>query len=264
VIFYIAQTHNFHIPMNTIPDQNLGFGSIHVLGFHFSGIFQLRLPTDIDPSDHPRGQDGWTFAYGNEPDLDRVIRFNNPVSPRSFTPDVGVFITDAYNDADPLDDSIVHQPVNLGPHSFFDGSNGANGHEPIVNFEFHAGSGEDYLNCRSSAPPVGQGIHDTRFPIPNLDDVVNSRMQLLQSSSNSIDQERLNNISRSLNLIYNFEVTYPCSLDSNIIFNPKDSGLIMAMQERQISSLSLIANFYGYDGDALLGYVNGEVSGTYR
>jgi hypothetical protein len=53
-------------------------------------------------------------------------------------------------------------------------------------------------------------------------------------------------------------------LDSNIIFNPKDSGLIKAMQERQISSLSLIINFYGYDGDALLGYVNGEVSGTYR
>jgi hypothetical protein len=89
-------------------------------------------------------------------------------------------------------------------------------------------------------------------------------MQSLQSSADPIDQERLNNISRSLNGIYNFEVTYPCTLDSNLIFNPNDSGLVKAMEEKRISNLSLIANFYGFDGDALVGYVNGEVSGTYR
>jgi hypothetical protein len=193
-----------------------------------------------------------------------VIRFNNPVSPRSFTPDVGVFVTDAYNDDQPLDDSTVLQAVNLGPRSYFNGSNGANGREPIVNFEFHVGSKEDYLNCQSKEPPVGQGVHETRFLIPNLDALLNSRMQSLQSNADRIDQERLKNISRSLNGIYNFEVTYPCTLDSNIIFNPSDSELIKAMEERQISKLFLIANFYGYDGDALLGYVYGEVSGTYR
>jgi hypothetical protein len=35
--------------MNTVLDENLGFSSLHVLGFHFSGIFQLRLATDVIP-----------------------------------------------------------------------------------------------------------------------------------------------------------------------------------------------------------------------
>jgi hypothetical protein len=40
-----------------------------------------------------------------------VIRFNDPVSLRSFTPNLGVFVNDAYNDDHTLDHSIVHQPL---------------------------------------------------------------------------------------------------------------------------------------------------------
>jgi hypothetical protein len=61
-----------------------------------------------------------------------------------------------------------------------------------------------------------------------------------------------------------FEVTYENSLDNNIKFNPIDSELVKGMEQRQINNLSLIANFYGYDGDGLLGYVTGQVTGTFR
>lgn len=250
--------------MTLAPDQNLGFGSLHVLGFHFSGIFQLRLATDPDPSHDPRGHSGWTFAYAEEPDLDRVIRFNHPVSPRPFTPPVGVRVTDAHIDGEHFNDSIIHQMVNLGPNSFFDGSNGADGHEPIVNFELRVGNENEYLYCQTSEPPVGSGAQHTSFPLPNLESLINSRRQALQSSPTQINQERLNNITHSLNPIYLSQVTYQCTLDRNVTYQASDSQLIKTMEQRQISSLSLIVNFYGYDGDGLVGYVNGQVYGTYR
>ena len=42
---------------------------------HFSGWAQGRIPTDPDPSFEPRGVSGYTFALPGEPDLDRVIYF---------------------------------------------------------------------------------------------------------------------------------------------------------------------------------------------
>jgi len=44
----------------------------------FCGWFQCRLATDPDPSDEPRGVSGMTFALPGEPDLDRIIRFQEP------------------------------------------------------------------------------------------------------------------------------------------------------------------------------------------
>lgn len=58
----------------------------------FEGWFQCRLATDPDPTDEPRGVSGFTFALAGEPDLDRVIRFHDPVAPRSHSPAVGVFV----------------------------------------------------------------------------------------------------------------------------------------------------------------------------
>lgn len=63
------------------------------LEVYFQGWFQCRLATDPDPFDEPRGVSGWTFAVAGEPDLDRVIRFQDPVALREFVglqPDVRV------------------------------------------------------------------------------------------------------------------------------------------------------------------------------
>jgi hypothetical protein len=58
----------------------------------FSGWVQVRLATNPDPTDEPRGVSGYTFALPGEPDLDRILRTSNPVAPRSHGPPIGVFI----------------------------------------------------------------------------------------------------------------------------------------------------------------------------
>src|SRR5690606_38212191 len=59
-----------------------------------------RIPPDPAPTDEPRGVSGYTYAFGDEPDLDRIIRFQ--VTPedagryiRSHSPEIGVFVTGA-------------------------------------------------------------------------------------------------------------------------------------------------------------------------
>lgn len=45
------------------------------LEVRFQGWFQIRLATDPDTTDEPRGVSGYTFALPGEPDLDRILRF---------------------------------------------------------------------------------------------------------------------------------------------------------------------------------------------
>ncbi len=47
------------------------------LEVRFQGWFQIRLATDPDTTDEPRGVSGYTFALPGEPDLDRVLRFQS-------------------------------------------------------------------------------------------------------------------------------------------------------------------------------------------
>ena len=63
------------------------------LALHYEGWCQIRLATNPDPTDEPRGVSGFSFALAGEPDLDRVIRFQDPVYPRPFAPAVGVRVT---------------------------------------------------------------------------------------------------------------------------------------------------------------------------
>jgi Ferritin-like len=67
-----------------------------VLDLEFQGWMQCRLATDPDSARHPRGATGNTFAVGDEPDLDRVIRFQpGGAVIRSHCPDIGVYVTTA-------------------------------------------------------------------------------------------------------------------------------------------------------------------------
>jgi len=61
-----------------------------MLLLQFEGWFQCRLPTNPDPTDEPRGISGSTWALAGEPDLDRIIRWSDPVAPRSYSPAIGV------------------------------------------------------------------------------------------------------------------------------------------------------------------------------
>ncbi len=44
------------------------------LKIHFEGYWQCRQATDPDPTDDPRGVSGYTYAFGDESDLDLIIR----------------------------------------------------------------------------------------------------------------------------------------------------------------------------------------------
>ncbi len=69
------------------------------LVLEMSGWCLMRIPTDPDPTDEPRGASGYTFAFAGEPDLDRLIYWQPPdpakVPPRLFAPEVGVTVKSA-------------------------------------------------------------------------------------------------------------------------------------------------------------------------
>jgi len=58
----------------------------------FAGWIQIRLATNPDPPDEPRGISGYTFALPGEPALDRLLRTSDPVAPRSHGPLIGVAV----------------------------------------------------------------------------------------------------------------------------------------------------------------------------
>lgn len=69
----------------------------------FAGYFQLRMATDPDPTDDPRGMSGYTFALPGEPDFDGILHFQ-PEEPGvwerdfggdAFAPRVGVKVVSA-------------------------------------------------------------------------------------------------------------------------------------------------------------------------
>jgi hypothetical protein len=69
-----------------------------LLVIEFHGWVMIRLPTDPDPMDEPRGVSGYTFAFGDEPDLDRVVHLqpDPKFAPRSHTPPLGVSVYSAF------------------------------------------------------------------------------------------------------------------------------------------------------------------------
>jgi hypothetical protein len=96
-----------------------------MLALNFEGWFQCRLATDPDPSDEPRGVSGWTFAMAGEEDLDRIIRLQEPVSPRSHGPEVGVVVRTVSVDERPVDEHpLVGALVELLDEPRFEGRNG--------------------------------------------------------------------------------------------------------------------------------------------
>jgi hypothetical protein len=68
----------------------------------FTGFMQVRLATNPDPTDEPRGVSGYTFALPGEPDLDRILRTSNPISPRTHAPPIGMHVTRVAIDGTPV------------------------------------------------------------------------------------------------------------------------------------------------------------------
>jgi hypothetical protein len=148
-----------------------------MLSLDFAGWLQCRLATDPDEYGEPRGQSGWTFAMPGEPDLDRLIRFHNPVAPRSHTPQVGVTVHEVrINQATVPGHVLLNSPVQLLDGPVFEGRNGeiaTSANEPIVPF-----------HIRFEAPGI---VLVGRDPIDLSDPNDLSRRQPVAFESNSLE-----------------------------------------------------------------------------
>ncbi|HEV7877537.1 hypothetical protein [Bradyrhizobium sp.] len=126
-----------------------------MLLIQFAGWAQCRLATDPDPYDEPRGVSGYIRAYAGEPDLDRIIRFQDPPFLRKHTPMVGVSVRTVSLDGTALPDHpLVGAAVNLHGDSKFEGRNGAvseDGEEPISPFDLGFSVGGDSFS-RATVP----------------------------------------------------------------------------------------------------------------
>jgi hypothetical protein len=104
----------------------------------FQGWFQCRLATDPDPYDEPRGVSGYVHAYAGEPDLDRVVRLQDPPFVRSHGPSVGVTVIEVWrNGQQESDHPLEGASVDLLEQPKFEGRNGViadDGLEPIWPF----------------------------------------------------------------------------------------------------------------------------------
>lgn len=131
------------------------------LSILYRGWFQCRLATDPDDFDHLRGQSGWTFALPGEPDFDRVIRFQNPIAPRTRGPAVGVKVSAVRLDDNTLTDHpLTGAAVQLMDNPVFEGRNGLvapSAQEPIVPFSLLIQAG---ANSQLSAAAKAIDIFD--------------------------------------------------------------------------------------------------------
>ena len=126
-----------------------------MLAVTFAGSAQCRLATDPDPYDEPRGVSGYLHAYAGEPDLDRLIRFQDPPFRRTRTPTIGVLVRSVVLDGAPVAGHPLQSArVQLLDRPKFEGRNGVvaeDGLEPIVPFHLSIEQGAARL-ARATVP----------------------------------------------------------------------------------------------------------------
>lgn len=121
----------------------------------FRGWFQCRLATDPDPYDEPRGVSGYVHAYAEEPDLDRIIRFQRPTFARSHGPALGVSVDQVTVGGVPRPGhALAGAKVELLDEPKFEGRNGVvaeDGFEPIYPFRLRVAK-DGFAATRSVVP----------------------------------------------------------------------------------------------------------------
>lgn len=168
----------------------------------FDGRFEVRFATGSGAYNHPRGNpdgtsSGWMWALEGEPDfvpadsipdriekpVGRVIRFHNPIAPRTHVPAIGVFVravhgqtasgTEVFTSGDP----VIGLPVNLGPHTYFASNQPVSdvdraagllpeeqhddGFQPLAIFELHLGA---WFSGASKTGPYVPGTTESNNP----------------------------------------------------------------------------------------------------
>lgn len=141
-----------------------------MITIEYDGFFQCRLATDSAAYDAPRGVGGWTFAFGNEPDLDRIIRLHDPVALRSQAPPINVSATSVVASCGLEVSSLDDARIDFLDGAVFEGRNGViagDAVEPIspIKMEIKTdlvrlerGSDYDVESAIQRSPYMGGGI----------------------------------------------------------------------------------------------------------
>lgn len=130
------------------------------LVLELGGWCMIRQPTDPDPYDERRGVSGYTFAFGDEPDLNRVIYMQpSPESPpRSHGPPIGVAVRTAtkVGGAEAVSvDGLVGATFNLLNDPMLENRNWAltlPGYEPITPFDMDIAAADGSIRIRRNVP----------------------------------------------------------------------------------------------------------------
>lgn len=267
-----------------------------MLTLAFEGFFQCRLATDPDPADEPRGVSGWTFAVAPEPDLDRVIRLQDPLAPRSHGPTVGVTVRRVSLNGQPLPDHPLRGArVNLLDNPKFEGRSGIvaeDALEPIDPFVLEISGGgltlrrEDFWNRRNprrvrivAVPPV---LLARRQPIPDeapteaeimdaigagsVPELARERRRLLEedlaAASDPVARAALRTRIAAIRflpigLFYRFEINGPGAV-------AQDEGGLLDGTVSTAPPWPIGFWMGGFDADALCGYVRGSLELPFR
>jgi hypothetical protein len=265
----------------------------------FGGSFQCRLATDTattrasprDPSEVEPGRPdaGWTFAY-NEPAFDRIIRLSNPVSLRNalidgFTPTRVTEIEVQFEQLVSIPgveppwvpipvNPLLGVPVSLGPNPMFDTAAGSGPvtQEAILNLQFSIGS--DLFKAVPLHTPrlIGPKTLDPAFENPDgtdrrwvLDYLARKPPLVLALGSGAMDTRRFNLLvlpTGRLKTYANF-YGYRCPTGSfslkDVDFQIGQPGILGGILFGWTWSLEL--SFFRFDGDTLVGQMDGVLSG---
>jgi hypothetical protein len=140
-----------------------------MIEIYFEGWFQCRLATGPAEYRDPRGGQGWTFAFGSEADLDRIIRFHDPVDLRSHAPKVGVFVNLVeLNGQTAEEHPLLGGTVSLLDNPVFEGHDGAiasDAREPIAPFHLAIRKNEYHFSGRDAFDPASAADIERRKPV---------------------------------------------------------------------------------------------------
>jgi len=267
----------------------------HAIVISFEGTFEDRLATDPDPSDEKRGKEGWTFADAGEPDLDRVIRFNESKIDRECCKAIRVVVTKTTVDGTSVKDAIIGKRVDLGPNSHFAGEHHSPGLEPIAAFQFHIRNDKgdkDYINgaATDDVTPKGIGVKqydETELTTMGIDTKtwIKERLDCLKKFDEApkiYDPDISPNPVKVAHDLYNERKTqidkhgdfrlqimtyysdFPGKVDKDLVLDPMDSEVVKKLSGWGIKTLTFVARFDRYDGDCLAGHVAGNVSATVK
>lgn len=252
----------------------------------FEGFFQCRLATDSDRYDEKRGRDGWTFAFGAEPDLDRIIRFHNPVALRSHSPVVGVFVTRV--NGSPVDHPLIGAKVYLSEQAVFEGRNNvvaSAGFEPIHPMKLGITQAPFILERQSDYNPLspvqsasfrGRGVEALPDPLvrgvslTSPVDAINFR----KTRANQISSDLAGNVTAAERVILQHRLARLKSQNDGAVIQTLISAVSYGHELRNAATIVDPANWIGgqvdtvrpwsvrywmgcWDADTLTGYVRG-------